>query len=98
MPTATARAPQANTFRRIFIKCYTNVSSLDRKPVLSQYTMPTEAPHTSPAPSSAFATASACITAIVPARDEEPVIAACVESLARQPEITEILVVNDESS
>jgi glycosyltransferase involved in cell wall biosynthesis len=37
------------------------------------------------------------ITAIVPARDEEAVIAACVESLARQPEIAEILVVNDQS-
>lgn len=37
------------------------------------------------------------ITAIVPARDEEAVIAVCVESLARQPEITQILVVNDQS-
>jgi glycosyltransferase involved in cell wall biosynthesis len=38
------------------------------------------------------------ITAIVPARDEEAVIAACVESLARQPEIEKIIVVNDQSS
>jgi len=38
------------------------------------------------------------ISAIVPARDEEAVIAACVESLALQPEIAEILVVNDQSS
>ena len=38
------------------------------------------------------------ITAIVPARNEEPVIAACVESLSRQREIAEILVVNDQSS
>jgi cellulose synthase/poly-beta-1,6-N-acetylglucosamine synthase-like glycosyltransferase len=38
------------------------------------------------------------ISAIVPARDEEAVIAACVESLAQQPEIAEILVVNDQSS
>jgi len=38
------------------------------------------------------------ITAIVPARDEEAVIAACAESLAKQSEITEILVVNDQSS
>jgi len=37
------------------------------------------------------------ISAIVPARDEEAVIAACVESLAQQPEIAEILVVNDQS-
>src|SRR3989442_1479740 len=35
------------------------------------------------------------ISAIVPARNEEGVIAACAESLARQPEIGEILVVND---
>jgi glycosyltransferase involved in cell wall biosynthesis len=38
------------------------------------------------------------ITAIVPARDEEAVIVACVESLAKQSEITEIVVVNDQSS
>ena len=38
-----------------------------------------------------------CISAIIPARDEEAVIAACVESLAGQAEIAEILVVNDES-
>jgi glycosyltransferase involved in cell wall biosynthesis len=40
----------------------------------------------------------AAITAIVPARNEEKVIAACVRSLARQPEIAEILVVNDQST
>ena len=38
------------------------------------------------------------VTAIVPARNEEAVIAACVESLARQPEIAQILVVNDQST
>lgn len=38
------------------------------------------------------------VTAIVPARNEEAVIAACVESLAQQPEIAQILVVNDQSS
>ena len=37
------------------------------------------------------------VTAIVPARNEEAVLAACIESLARQPEILEILVVNDQS-
>ena len=37
------------------------------------------------------------VSAIVPARDEEAVIAACVTSLAAQTEITEILVVNDQS-
>jgi glycosyltransferase involved in cell wall biosynthesis len=39
----------------------------------------------------------AVVTAIVPARNEQSVIAACVQSLARQPEIAEILVVNDQS-
>jgi glycosyltransferase involved in cell wall biosynthesis len=39
-----------------------------------------------------------CISAIVPARNEEAVIAACVRGLAAQPEIAEILVVNDQSS
>ncbi len=38
------------------------------------------------------------ISAIVPARDEEAVIAACIESLAAQPEIAEIIAVNDQSS
>ena len=34
----------------------------------------------------------------MPARNEEAVIAACIESLARQPEIAEILVVDDQST
>jgi hypothetical protein len=38
------------------------------------------------------------VTAIVPARNEAQVIAACVESLARQPEIAEIVVVDDQSA
>jgi glycosyltransferase involved in cell wall biosynthesis len=38
------------------------------------------------------------ISAIVPARDEEAVIAACIASLAAQPEIAEIIAVNDQSS
>jgi glycosyltransferase involved in cell wall biosynthesis len=38
------------------------------------------------------------VSAIVPARDEEPSIAACIESLAHQSEIAEILVVNDQST
>lgn len=38
------------------------------------------------------------VTAIVPARNEESVIAASIESLARQPEVAQILVVNDQSS
>jgi glycosyltransferase involved in cell wall biosynthesis len=37
------------------------------------------------------------VSAIIPARNEEAMIAACVESLAVQPEIAEILVVDDES-
>jgi hypothetical protein len=36
-------------------------------------------------------------SAIVPARNEEAVIRACVESLAQQPEISKILVINDQS-
>ena len=42
--------------------------------------------------------ASGSVTAIVPARNEEAVIAACIASLASQPEIGEILVVNDQST
>src|ERR1700693_6301408 len=50
------------------------------------------------APTVATSRAPGGITAIVPARDEEAVIAGCVESLAKQSEITEIVVVNDQSS
>jgi glycosyltransferase involved in cell wall biosynthesis len=38
------------------------------------------------------------VSAIVPARNEEQNIAAAVESLAAQPEIAEIIVVNDQST
>lgn len=41
---------------------------------------------------------SPTITVVVPARNEEDVIASCIESLARQPEFAEILVVNDQST
>jgi glycosyltransferase involved in cell wall biosynthesis len=46
----------------------------------------------------AEAPASPPIAAIVPARNEEASIAACVEALARQQEIAEIIVVNDQSA
>ncbi len=38
------------------------------------------------------------VSAIVPARNEEATIAAAVESLAAQPEIREIIVINDQST
>jgi glycosyltransferase involved in cell wall biosynthesis len=38
------------------------------------------------------------VSAIVPARNEEATIAAAVESLAAQPEITEIFVIDDQST
>jgi glycosyltransferase involved in cell wall biosynthesis len=38
------------------------------------------------------------VTAIIPARNEKAVIAECIQSLARQAEIAEILVVDDQSS
>jgi len=44
------------------------------------------------------AAAAGSVTVIVPARNEETVIAACIASLANQPEIAEILVVNDQST
>ncbi len=64
--------------------------------------MPSSEPNSLPAAASSAkqteARSPARVTAIVPARNEEAVIAACVESLAGQLEITEIVVVNDESS
>jgi glycosyltransferase involved in cell wall biosynthesis len=38
------------------------------------------------------------ISAIVPARNEEAVIAGCIRSIALQPEVLEIIVVNDQST
>ena len=46
----------------------------------------------------AAASAAPTISAIVPARNEEGVIAACVEGLSGQPEVGEIVVVNDQST
>ncbi len=60
--------------------------------------MASEAPRDTRSALTAPAAANARISAIVPARNEEAVIARCVESLAAQPEIAEILVVDDESS
>jgi cellulose synthase/poly-beta-1,6-N-acetylglucosamine synthase-like glycosyltransferase len=40
---------------------------------------------------------SARVSAVVPARNEEAVIARCIASLAQQPEILEVLVVDDQS-
>jgi glycosyltransferase involved in cell wall biosynthesis len=52
----------------------------------------------SPNSSAPSASLPPSITAIVPARNEEALIASCIESLALQPEIAEILVVNDQST
>jgi glycosyltransferase involved in cell wall biosynthesis len=57
-----------------------------------------ESPNSSAQPASPSDPLSPSITAIVPARNEEEVIASCIESLALQPEIAEILVVNDQST
>jgi glycosyltransferase involved in cell wall biosynthesis len=59
--------------------------------------MPTGNPNPSVLKEPVAAPPSDIVTAIVPARNEEAVIAACIESLARQPEIGQILVVNDQS-
>src|ERR1700735_834231 len=61
--------------------------------------MPTQPPATEPRTDhSRREIARDRVTAIVPARNEEQVIATCVRGLARQPEIAEILVVDDQSS
>jgi glycosyltransferase involved in cell wall biosynthesis len=57
-----------------------------------------ESPNSSPPSAPLSATLPPSISAIVPARNEEAVIACCIESLALQPEIAEILVVNDQST
>ncbi len=82
-------------FGQILIECYTNLSAQDRKLVLApNFKMANEAQISSLQPASA----PLAISAIVPARNEEAVIASCIESLALQAEIAEILVVNDQST
>jgi glycosyltransferase involved in cell wall biosynthesis len=60
--------------------------------------MPTPSAKTEAAPRLPKAASAERITAIVPARNEELVIEACVRSLARQAEIAEIIVVDDHST
>jgi glycosyltransferase involved in cell wall biosynthesis len=57
-----------------------------------------EAPNPSPDSISYFVEARPQVSAIVPARNEELFIAACIQSLAQQPEIAEIIVVDDQSN
>jgi glycosyltransferase involved in cell wall biosynthesis len=60
--------------------------------------MPTLSEQSEPAAAILEANPTARLTAIVPARNEEAAIEGCVRSLARQPEIAEVLVVNDQST
>jgi glycosyltransferase involved in cell wall biosynthesis len=60
--------------------------------------MSSEAHNPSPSGTLVAAATAGSVTAIVPARNEEVVIAASIASLASQPEIAEILVVNDQST
>jgi glycosyltransferase involved in cell wall biosynthesis len=60
--------------------------------------MPSDNPIASVLEQPAAAPPADFVTAVVPARNEEAVIATCIESLARQPEIAQIIVVNDQSS
>jgi glycosyltransferase involved in cell wall biosynthesis len=60
--------------------------------------MPTYSANSEAAPAASEPALTERITAIVPARDEEATIETCVRSLARQAEIAEILVVDDQST
>src|SRR5271170_569027 len=76
-------------------------------------TSPADAPRLAPSPGNANGAdatiaaanrgdaalaAQECISAIVPARNEELSIAACIDSLLAQPDVLEIIVVDDQSS
>src|SRR5204863_9872351 len=60
--------------------------------------MHNNAHHLPPIGAAVPAAASGSVTAVVPARNEVAVIAACIASLASQPEIGEILVADDQST
>src|SRR5207248_6160345 len=74
------------------------LSQIGKQSFRIQYTMTNDAHRLPPIGAAAPAAASGSVTAIVPARNEEAVIAACIASLASQPEIGEILVVDDQST
>src|SRR5580658_2897198 len=80
--------PQAMIFRRsLFISRYNSAQKPRRETAWSLANFMSNTLQT-----------SVHVTAIVPARNEEEVIEACVESLAVQTEIGEILVVDDQST
>jgi len=60
--------------------------------------MPNDAHQLPPIGTAVPAATAGSVTAIVPARNEEAVVGACIASLASQTEIAEILVVNDQST
>src|SRR5579864_8651699 len=60
--------------------------------------MPTHSAQSEPAAAALATAPSTSITAIVPARNEEASIESCVRSLARQAEIAEVFVVDDQST
>ena len=79
MPAPNASAAQVVSFRPIPIECYTSASPSDRKRSPAGLTMRIEPPTTTEAATESLVAAQpAGVTAIVPARDEEQVIAACV--------------------
>jgi glycosyltransferase involved in cell wall biosynthesis len=63
-----------------------------------QYLMPANEQNISPHGALLAASRLPAVSAIIPARNEEAVIATCIESLARQQEISEIVVVDDQST
>ncbi len=65
---------------------------------VSTVSAPESAPLSLAIPEPAAAMSPAVVSAIVPARNEEASIAQAVRSLAAQPQISEVIVVNDEST
>src|SRR5262249_10574680 len=80
------------------MKCYNSVSALDRKRSLRLLKSMENQANMHEVRGAVSGHPPASISAIVPARNEEAVLAACVGSLAVQPEIVEILVVDDQST
>src|SRR2546429_9551397 len=72
----------------------TQLPEIGKQSFRIQYTMTNDA-HRLPIVAAVQTANSSPVTAIVPARNEEAVIAACIASLANQPEIGRILGVND---
>jgi len=87
---AKPTTPQAANFLRIPSNCYTNSINLGRETPLRIHRQCNRRAEHFSTRRLRFASLPPTVSAIIPARNEESVIATCIESLARQPEVLKL--------